>query len=642
MAGSLKGLASVAATDGDLNRAVNLYRRALRIQEEGSSPDHPQVAELLSGLAAALLRLGEGTEALQASLRAETIARKHFQLTARGLSETEALAYASSRTSGLNLALSMLRNRPEGPVVEAVWNSVIRSRALIFDEMAVRHQVLRQTDDPAIRQLHGELSSARTQLANLVVRAPGDLPTGYGELLEKVWQRKQRLERELASQSRAFRREQVRKQIGLSEVASNLPSGSVLVAFTRYLESGSGEVSYQAFLLPARQAAPLVIPIGKADEIEKLILRWRSLLDGGVSASTRSDYRQVAGSLRERLWDPISPHLENAERIFLVPDGAVNLVSFAALPTGADQYLVETGPILHYLSTERDLVPSENQILPGKGMLAMGGPAFDKIPPPALAQGETEDRMFRGQRSQCSDFQSLNFRPLPKSALEAQEVASLWRGSTQTEEALLLMDRQAGEAAFKREAPTRRILHLATHGFVLGGNCSAASDESRGVGRVVSRNRTPVPARLTENPLLLSGLALTGANVRTAARPGEEDGILTGEEIATLDLEGVDLAVLSACDTGLGEIRAGEGVLGLRRAFQIAGVDTLIMSLWSVKDESTRLWMNAFYRAYLVENVPLSEAVRDASLAMLQHRREQGQSTHPSYWAGFVAAGDWR
>ena len=155
MAGSLKGLASVAATDGDLNRAVNLYRRALRIQEEGSSPDHPQVAELLSGLAAALLRLGEGTEALQASLRAETIARKHFQLTARGLSETEALAYASSRTSGLNLALSMLRNRPEGPVVEAVWNSVIRSRALIFDEMAVRHQVLRQTDDPAIRQLHG-------------------------------------------------------------------------------------------------------------------------------------------------------------------------------------------------------------------------------------------------------------------------------------------------------------------------------------------------------------------------------------------------------------------------------------------------------------------------------------------------------
>ena len=103
MAGSLKGLASVAATDGDLNRAVNLYRRALRIQEEGSSPDHPQVAELLSGLAAALLRLGEGTEALQASLRAETIARKHFQLTARGLSETEALAYASSRTSGLNL-----------------------------------------------------------------------------------------------------------------------------------------------------------------------------------------------------------------------------------------------------------------------------------------------------------------------------------------------------------------------------------------------------------------------------------------------------------------------------------------------------------------------------------------------------------
>ena len=145
-----------------------------------------------------------------------------------------------------------------------------------------------------------------------------------------------------------------------------------------------------------------------------------------------------------------------------------------------------------------------------------------------------------------------------------------------------------------------------------------------------------------DNPLLLSGLALAGANHRQSAGPDEEDGILTAEEIASLDLSGVEWAVLSACETGVGDVRAGEGVFGLRRAFQVAGAGTLIMSLWSVEDEPAREWMKALYEGRLARGLDTAAAVRAASLQVLNDRRRKHESTHPFYWAGFVAAGDWR
>ena len=147
---------------------------------------------------------------------------------------------------------------------------------------------------------------------------------------------------------------------------------------------------------------------------------------------------------------------------------------------------------------------------------------------------------------------------------------------------------------------------------------------------------------MPENPLLLSGLALAGANRRAAVGPDEDDGILTAEEVASLNLGSVEWAVLSACDTGLGTVAAGEGVLGLRRAFQVAGARTVIMSLWSVDDRAARQWMDALYRARLVQRLDSANAMREASVTFIRDRRAKGQSTHPFYWGSFVAAGDWR
>jgi CHAT domain-containing protein len=144
------------------------------------------------------------------------------------------------------------------------------------------------------------------------------------------------------------------------------------------------------------------------------------------------------------------------------------------------------------------------------------------------------------------------------------------------------------------------------------------------------------------HPLRLSGLALAGANRRFSAGREEDDGILTAEEVAALDLGGVEWAVLSACDTGVGEVRAGEGVFGLRRAFQTAGARTIVMSLWAIDDRATRAWMRTLYEKRFAEGLSTADAVHEAATSVLRQRRAQGASSHPFYWAAFVAAGDWR
>jgi CHAT domain-containing protein len=167
------------------------------------------------------------------------------------------------------------------------------------------------------------------------------------------------------------------------------------------------------------------------------------------------------------------------------------------------------------------------------------------------------------------------------------------------------------------------VVHLATHGFFLDATC-------------------PQSGAARENPLLRAGLALSGANLRARAGKDEEDGVLTAQEVASLDLEGAEWVVLSGCETAVGDVHAGEGVLGLRRAFEEAGARTLIASLWPVDDQDTREWMTALYRARFVERKTTAESIRAADRKRLEARRAAGQSTHPFYWAGFVAVGDWR
>jgi len=283
----------------------------------------------------------------------------------------------------------------------------------------------------------------------------------------------------------------------------------------------------------------------------------------------------------------------------------------------------------------------------------VGNPAFDQAgritlasdrqSAPTAAPGATTV-LLRGSRLGCGTFKTLHFPPLPASQQEADNIAALWKRSTAGEgtvplarELLQMTGSDASPEAFERYAPGKRVLHIATHGFFLEDSCQSAVALRLDANKQ-EENSAPATA---ENPLLLSGLAFAGANRRGSAKPDETDGILTAEEIAGINLEGVDWAVLSACDTGVGEIKVGEGVFGLRRAFQLAGAKTVIMSLWPVEDETTRQWMRTLYREHFLNGKDTGESVRAASLQILSQRRARHQSTHPFYWGAFIAAGDW-
>jgi CHAT domain-containing protein len=413
--------------------------------------------------------------------------------------------------------------------------------------------------------------------------------------------------------------------------------------------------------------------LGTAARIDRLIEGWRRQMVEDVGApSQHGSVRSLTSrgrELRALIWDPVAAQLEGVQRAFVVPDGALNLVPFDALPGPGDEYLVEQPLVIHYVSAERDLARVARPPVAGAGLLAIGGPAFSdttpfeafrtggnarEIPADAIRARVPQDRVARRSLAPCVLSPAVAFDALPGSRMEVERIGRLWdqaapRTPQKAGAAQVLTGAQATERAVKQGGPGRRILHLATHGFFLGPECDTPVAGTRAVGglaprpdRIAAATGQEAELHPSENPLLLSGLAFAGANWRGSATLDEDDGILTAEEVAALDLDGVEWAVLSACNTGLGTVAPGEGIFGLRRAFQAAGVRTVIMSLWAVDDSASLEWMEALYRARLVDRLDTADAARAASVATIRQRRMTGRSTHPFYWAAFVASGDWR
>ncbi len=644
---SLDSLGRLLLRSRDFDGSAPLLERAIAIRKASLGARHPYVAATQIELAKQRAAIGEAGAAVDLALASEEISRDHLRLTGRSLAEQQALRYAASRKSGLDLALTLAGTDGDPSTARRALDSLVRSRGVVLDAMAARNRGVSGAGDPEIDRLASALTDARERLANLTVRGLGDLdPVVYRKLLDQAREEKERAERALAGSSAEFAQEQERSRLGLDEVLVHLPAKSALVSFTVYeqLPVGSADDptrSYMAVVVDARKRIPAVVDLGPVAEIDPLIAQWKKEAARGAGSIRRTPeeaetvYRDVAAELRAKIWDPLSTGLKNAKRVFVVPDGELNLVSFASLPVGASDYVVTRGPLVHYLSAERDLVPLAGaDAATGTGLLALGGPDYDSGKP-----GRREP-VASSTRSSCGDFDSLRFAPLPAAAREVEEVVALWKEASEDSSGLLhLAGAEATEERFKRSARGRKVLHLATHGFFLGGECAAA-----GGSRGLSISKAPKKAKFSLqglSPLLLSGLALAGANQRAEVTAGE-DGVLTAEEIAALDLSGTEWAVLSACDTGVGEIQAGEGVFGLRRAMQVSGVRTLIMSLWPVDDEATRQWMTALYDLRLNRGRDSARSVRDAARRVLKARRKRGESTHPFYWAAFVAAGDWR
>jgi len=628
---------------GNVPQARASLAQALAERERIFGRAHPLAAATRATLAAVDFARGQRDAALTAALEAEQIGRDHLRFTVRYLPERQAMAYAAKRPRGLDLALSVTAAAVPADA-SRVFDSVIRSRGVILDELAAR-QFASNSGSTQGAAVNTAAIAARQRFANLVVRSL--LEPVPRTLLDDARQQKEDAERVLAERTVEGRVEAVRASSGVDEVKRALPQDTVLVSFVQYertLLSGTGDAqttlvvpSYGAFVVKGGGAKVFFAPLGPAASIETLVTDWRKAAAGeGLSPLAARDraealYRTAADRLRAAVWDPLEPEVASARQVFIVPDGMLNLVNIAALTDREGRYFAERNVVLHYLSTERDLVIGNVESKSRGGLLAVGNPAFDEGGVPSRAQPAQ-------LRSNCEPSSPSRFGNLPGSQGEVAEISQIWPASGST--ITVLSGSSASETAVKNALAGRRVLHFATHGFFITDDCPPAGSRSGGIARSSTAVRFAEEGR--ENPLLLSGLALAGANRRSTAKLDEDDGILTAEEVAGLNLNGVEWAVLSACDTGLGEIRAGEGVFGLRRAFQVAGARTVIMSLWSVDDQATRAWMRALYDARFRRGLSTADAVHMASVTVLRERRAKKQSTLPVYWAAFVAAGDWK
>ena len=352
--------------------------------------------------------------------------------------------------------------------------------------------------------------------------------------------------------------------------------------------------------------------LGSAEEIDHAVDAFRQALRD----PRRKDVESLARAVDQKVMQPVRALADDAAVLLISPDGALNLVPFQALEDEHGRYLVERYSI-SYLTSGRDLLRMQSPRPSRSEPLVIANPFFGEpeMAPTLLAKA---NRASSGSRTSAlpasqqrrsitigKDLSSVYFAPLSGAGQEARAI------QLRFPEARILSGRQATESALK-QADAPRVLHIATHGFFL---------------------QDAVSARI-ENPLLRSGLALAGANLRAR---GADDGIFTALEASGLNLWGTKLVTLSACDTGVGEVKNGEGVYGLRRAFFLAGAESLVMSLWPVSDYMTREMMTTYYTG-LKQGLGRGEALRQAQLVMLKRAGRR----HPFYWASFIQSGDWK
>ena len=457
-------------------------------------------------------------------------------------------------------------------------------------------------------------------------------------LQRKIEQSEQRL----ATESALVAKERQQRSVTINAVAKQLTTNAALVEFVKIRDhdfaKGTWEPAwrYLAFVLTANGDVALV-DLGDADVLEAQA--QRALTDIKTSLETRGIQilKQSGGrdpvqqnlqslqGLHSQVWAPLEKALGKADKVVLSPDGLLNLIPFAALVDSQGRSLVERYQ-LAYVTSGRELVGVEGASpRPDSDLLLVANPSFDQKGPDTGRQGMAlRSREFRGV-----------FTPLPGTERESLEIPPLVVAPKEQKQ--VLVGERATETAVKA-ARSPRILHLATHGFFLADD-DVALDAMK-FGGVPDRGITVAPrptAKRYENPLVRSGLAFAGANHATTITDGD-DGILTALEITGMDLYGTELVVLSACDTGVGEIKTGEGVFGLRRAFALAGAKNLLMSLWEVSDEVTARQMKVFYQN--LQKLPPAQALRQAQLETIKElKAEYGGLAPPGLWAPFILQG---
>ncbi len=629
LATSLVGVGNALQLLGRSKAALDHYGEAMGILQKlyptEYFPDgHSLRIGILGQMGGTFLATGQYEFARNVLEEAWTFSRRSHAHIARALSEAEALAFVRSRGSYLHLYLSATIHLPGS--AETTYANVWSERSSLSRILHQRHQtaLVAAINNPQVQKRFNELQTIRGNLGRLLLQplpATRQAIERRDHAVTEMTEKKQLLERELSRLLPDLDDQQQQFDwAGPIKLRKRLPDNSVFIDLVRYIryehdpkkpgQNGERRVdAYVAFVL-SRNRDVQRVEMGEARLIEEALADWRHLIE------QRKERAQVelAEKLRRLVWDRIAEHLpEGTRTIYLAPDGDLTHLPWAALPGRKpgtillEDHTLAVVPHGPYLLEQ---LLSERRFGQGTGApLVVGGVRYSDVP--VLVQASPLGRARR-------DRANLLWTDLPGSEREMLLVQKLYGEKT-----IALKGRDASVSRLRRELPQTRLAHLATHGFF---NEQAFRDEEHRAQQQVDhllRSQTILSDQLgrritvgASNPLSFAGLVLAGANQPDKA--GDDGGILTAEAIVDLDLRKLELAVLSACQTGLGVVDDRECVRNLQWAFHLAGCPSVIASLWSVPDESTSALMGLFYRELQDGKSPL-EALRAAQLYLYRH-----------------------
>ena len=617
-------LGGIEKMEGRFVEAEAAFKRAIAIKEKLQGPYHPDLGGVLMNLANLYMATGETEKAIAAQTRANEIVEFNTTLNMSVGSERQKIGYL--KTLGFNqdqtLTLSLRFANKDQKAADLAITTVLRRKGRVLDAVSDSMVALRNRLDDQGRTTVERLNDVTTKLAALVINGPaGGSIDAYRRQVDDLTTQREEIENRVSNLGKGYF--SVNGSVTLDAVRNAIPEDAALIEFALYHPVDPKAFTGTEEVAPDRQdprTARYVVcvlhhsgdvrwlDLGEASAIESQIRELRNALRD----PKRNDVNTLARSLDGKVIEPIREVLGNAKHLLISPEGGLNLVPFEALIGQDKKYLIEDYRITYLTG--------------GSDLLRMGQTRTTKAPPMIIANpayGSPDGKMASirstGGRSVTAtrSLSDTYFAPLSATAQEGQSIKALFPDAT------LLVAEQASKASLKK-AVSPRMLHIETHGFFL-------TDED--LGKTRGRGGKPVISRaLMENPLARSGLALAGANRRAAGN----DGIMSALEASGLDLWGTKLVVLSACDTGVGEVKTGEGVYGLRRSFVEAGAESLVMSLWPVSDVFTRDLMISYYKN-LKQGIGRGEALRQVQLATLKRPDRR----HPFYWASFIQTGEW-
>ncbi len=631
---TVNNLALVYKDEGRYNLAEPLYQQSKEIRKKIFGENHKVYAASLNNLANLYESIHQFTKAEQLLIQSSRIEIENMQRSFSVLSEKEKVNYLKRVTSLLPTNNSFLyrNNKASSALIVSNFNQQLIFKSFILSDIRNLFETAAQTKDTAIKNLLEHWQNNKILLAKeyslpLLKRTT----TLFG-----IEQTTEALEKELNRKLSSFRIQQQKVQVTAASIRDNLKNNEVaieFVSFRLFNNEWTDSTIYAAYILPKSDSIPIFVPLCEEKQLQKLFDSAGTTASAMVSQFYRGlelKKKNTAGTLGAELykliWQPLEPYLKNVKKISYSPAGKLYSIAFHALPVDSTTVLMDKFQLQQYTSTRQVVLREQEKQNSKPQYITLFGDASFTLDSLQLVK----QKIYNPDKNTIStsiytpkkrNDENNTWISLPGTAQEVKTIQQVFEQNKITTKSFTQIT--ASEENLKAlSGNSSQILHIATHGFFL-----PEPDKKRNDNHFNSENTYT----LADDPLLRSGLILAGGNYAWSGKPpidGVEDGIATAYEISQLNLSNTELVVLSACETALGDVKGSEGVFGLQRAFKMAGVKKMIVSLWQVPDKETAELMTAFY-SYWMKGKTINDAFAQAQADM---RKKYA----PFYWAAFV------